>query len=100
MIPAISLSVKIERALTKSPIDNTCGVRPCIKMTNEDNLYFLQEQSKAPKGYTYVMSDLHGEYEMYKQMLAKIDFKDKDRLIILGDCCDRGKHGILILLIS
>lgn len=47
---------------------------------------------------TYVMSDLHGEYELYLAMLEKIEFKDQDMLYILGDIVDRGPHPIKILL--
>ncbi len=46
---------------------------------------------------TYVMSDLHGEYEKYLQMLEKIKFSEQDTLFILGDVCDRGEHPIEIL---
>lgn len=31
----------------------------------------------------YVMSDLHGEYEKYKEMLSLINFKDEDVLYVL-----------------
>jgi len=46
----------------------------------------------------YVMSDLHGRYDKYQEMLEKTGFKDTDRLFILGDICDRGPDGIKILL--
>lgn len=39
----------------------------------------------------YVMSDLHGTYIKFKQMLQKIQFnKEEDELYILGDIVDRG----------
>jgi len=47
---------------------------------------------------TYVMSDLHGNYEAYIKMLEKIDFKDSDMLYILGDILDRGPNPIRIIL--
>ena len=47
---------------------------------------------------TYVMSDLHGCYDKYAQMLEKIGFGDGDTLYILGDVIDRGPDGIRILL--
>ena len=47
---------------------------------------------------TYVMSDLHGCYDKYAQMLEKIGFGDGDTLYILGDVIDRGEGGIRILL--
>lgn len=46
----------------------------------------------------YVMSDLHGCYKKYIQMLEKISFCEKDTLYILGDVVDRGKNGMKILL--
>lgn len=46
----------------------------------------------------YVMSDLHGEYEKYKEMLEQINFNDNDTLYILGDIVDRGKNGLKIIL--
>ena len=46
----------------------------------------------------YVMSDLHGCFELYVKMLKKIFFGEKDTLYILGDMVDRGKDGMKILL--
>ena len=46
----------------------------------------------------YVMSDLHGCYDKYKQMLEKIKFNSEDTLYVLGDIVDRGDDGINILL--
>ena len=46
----------------------------------------------------YVMSDLHGCYDKYTQMLDKISFSNKDTLYILGDVIDRGHDGIKILM--
>lgn len=45
----------------------------------------------------YVMSDLHGCYEKYLEMLEKISFSSTDTLYILGDVVDRGNGGIKIL---
>ncbi len=36
------------------------------------------------------MSDLHGNYKAYKDMLEKIEFSNADTLFILGDILDRG----------
>ncbi len=38
----------------------------------------------------YVMSDLHGHFDEYSEMLSKIRLKDSDSLFILGDICDKG----------
>lgn len=45
----------------------------------------------------YVMSDIHGEYELFLTMLDKINFSKDDKLIILGDVLDRGENPIKIL---
>ena len=46
---------------------------------------------------TYVMSDIHGQYEKYAAMLQKIDFSEDDTLYILGDIVDRGESPMRIL---
>lgn len=45
----------------------------------------------------YCMSDIHGNYEGYKKLLEKVDFKEEDTLYVLGDVIDRGKQSIKIL---
>jgi len=42
------------------------------------------------KGKTYVLSDIHGNFDIFKRMLDKIQFNNQDQLYILGDICDRG----------
>lgn len=45
----------------------------------------------------YVMSDIHGCYEEFIEMLELINFKNEDDLYILGDILDRGENPIKIL---
>lgn len=47
--------------------------------------------------YTYVISDIHGDYERYRKILEKIHFTDADTLYILGDVVDRGSQSMKIL---
>lgn len=47
---------------------------------------------------TYVISDIHGNYDAYKEMLKKIRFSEEDMLYILGDILDRGPHPIKVVL--
>lgn len=49
---------------------------------------------------TYVISDIHGNYDKFQEMLKKIRFQDKDTLFLLGDVLDRGKQGLKILQYS
>ncbi len=46
---------------------------------------------------TYVISDLHGNYEAYREILKKIHFSEKDILYVNGDVIDRGNGSIKIL---
>ncbi len=45
----------------------------------------------------YVISDLHGRFDRYQQMLEVIKFTLDDTLYVLGDVIDRGPDGIKIL---
>ena len=47
---------------------------------------------------TYVISDIHGNYNAYMDMLKKIQFDDDDILYILGDILDRGPDPIQVIL--
>lgn len=46
---------------------------------------------------TYVVSDLHGEAELFHKLLDQIRFSEEDHLYILGDVIDRGPDGITLL---
>lgn len=47
---------------------------------------------------TYVISDIHGQYKMFLDLIDKIKLKDTDTLYILGDILDRGPHPIKALM--
>lgn len=46
---------------------------------------------------TYVISDIHGQYDMFMELVDKIKLKETDTLYILGDILDRGPHPIKTL---
>lgn len=46
---------------------------------------------------TYVISDIHGQYDKFMELLKKISFRYSDTLYILGDVLDRGPHPIKTL---
>ncbi len=46
---------------------------------------------------TYVVSDLHGQYDTFKRGLKEIKFSPSDFLYVIGDAIDRGPDGIRIL---
>lgn len=43
---------------------------------------------------TYVVSDIHGNYEKFKKLLDEIRFRDDDVMYILGDVVDFGEDPI------
>lgn len=45
----------------------------------------------------YVVSDIHGYYDLFLKGLTEIGFSDQDYLWCLGDMIDRGPDGIQIL---
>lgn len=45
----------------------------------------------------YVMSDIHGCYDKFIQMLDLINFSKQDELYILGDIFDRGEEPLKVL---
>ena len=47
---------------------------------------------------TFVISDIHGQYDMFMEILEKINLKESDTLYVLGDILDRGPHPIKTLL--
>ena len=46
----------------------------------------------------YIMSDIHGGWNEYRDILEQIQFSDSDHLYMLGDAIDRGPDGIEVLL--
>lgn len=44
--------------------------------------------------YTYVISDIHGQYDALMEMVKKIDFGYDDEMYIIGDLIDRGDKSI------
>ncbi len=48
-------------------------------------------------GYTYIISDIHGQLDCFESILKQIDLQPDDKLYVLGDVIDRGAHGIAIL---
>ncbi len=45
----------------------------------------------------YVVSDIHGCYDEFKELLALIHFSENDEMYILGDMVDRGPKPIALL---
>lgn len=47
---------------------------------------------------TYIISDIHGCYDQYQELLHKLEFDAEEELFILGDALDRGSEPIKVLL--
>ena len=46
----------------------------------------------------FVISDLHGQYDLFLKLLGKINLKREDLLVIMGDICDRGEKSYEIYM--
>ena len=46
---------------------------------------------------TYVISDIHGCFNEFMDMLKNINFPEQDKLIIAGDYIDRGTQSYEML---
>lgn len=46
---------------------------------------------------TFVVSDLHGNFELFLEGLKKIEFSRDDKLYVLGDAIDKGPESICLL---
>lgn len=46
---------------------------------------------------TYVVSDIHGNYEKFQSILAQISFRDSDVMYILGDLVDMGEESMELI---
>ena len=46
---------------------------------------------------TYVLSDIHGEYELFCRLMEKVKFSDGDTLISCGDMIEKGKHSVRLV---
>ena len=52
---------------------------------------FLEMRNGRKKMATYVISDIHGEYEKFMELLEEIELEENDTLYVLGDVLDRGE---------
>lgn len=66
------------------------------KDIRNEAISFLSVTHPANKK-VYVMSDIHGDFDGFMEMLDNINFSDYDEMYILGDAIDRGPDGILCL---
>ena len=42
----------------------------------------------------YIVSDIHGEYELFVRLLERLSFSEKDEMYICGDIIDKGESSI------
>ncbi|MCC2326026.1 serine/threonine protein phosphatase [Bacillus wiedmannii] len=54
----------------------------------------IKKLSIPNNGRVIVISDIHGELDLFKELLHKVHFKDEDYLIINGDLCEKGRNSI------
>ncbi|PEM24542.1 metallophosphoesterase [Bacillus wiedmannii] len=54
----------------------------------------IKKSSIPNNGRVIIISDIHGELDLFKELLHKVHFKDEDYLIINGDLCEKGRNSI------
>ncbi|HEK9100401.1 metallophosphoesterase [Bacillus pfraonensis] len=54
----------------------------------------IKKISIPNEGRVIVISDIHGELELLKKLLSKVNFSTEDYLIINGDLCEKGRNSI------
>ena len=52
----------------------------------------VQRISEKDYEKIFIMTDIHGRYDLFEKIFGKINFTKNDLLIILGDSCDRGEY--------
>ena len=45
----------------------------------------------------YIISDIHGEYDLFIKLLRKVNFSINDEMIICGDVIDKGRDSVRLL---
>ena len=81
--------------------NNTCFTGPpfgAARLHFQPVLWYNITTKRRPKIATFVIADIHGEYDKFMEMLEKIRLADQDTLYILGDVVDRGPHPVKVLL--
>ncbi|PHC90924.1 serine/threonine protein phosphatase [Bacillus wiedmannii] len=54
----------------------------------------IKKLSIPNDGRVIIISDIHGELNLFNELLHKVNFKDEDYLIINGDLCEKGRNSI------
>lgn len=77
-----------------------CDIRASAILTcDDDNI--LELRGKYPSGLTFVVGDVHGEYETLKRLLEKILFdSEKDHVFFAGDYNAGGNPRALLEMLS
>ena len=86
----------------KSPVKNLYLYAGSTPLETKTPLYWvsgnLQVVRKGGCEMVYAVSDIHGCYDKYIDLLNKINFSPDDTLYVLGDVIDRGPDGFKIML--
>ena len=92
------------RLFVPARLCNKCHVlyadprRPAGRTSQEETENLPSAIEKGSSMSTYVIGDIHGEYDLFLQLLDKIKLRDQDTLYLMGDVLDRGPHPLKALL--
>lgn len=96
---AASLYIAKEPDKLRQLLNNTFKEEFVIRRDpNQKHWARWQRQFCREVNETSAISDIHGCYDTYLDVLRKIKFSNDDIQYIIGDVIDRGKDGIKILL--
>ena len=62
-----------------------------------DMVFIRYYKNMEESAVRYIISDIHGCYEEYRELLEKISFSEEDTLYVLGDAMDRGPEPIKVI---
>ena len=63
-----------------------------------ENKIKIEKINESDYNRIFVISDIHGQYDLFLKMIKKIGLKREDLMIIAGDICDRGEKSYEIYM--
>ena len=63
-----------------------------------ENKIKIEKINESDYNRIFVISDIHGQYDLFLKMIKKIGLKREDLMVIAGDICDRGEKSYEIYM--
>ncbi|MBX2843136.1 MAG: metallophosphoesterase, partial [Flammeovirgaceae bacterium] len=62
------------------------------RSSNNNSFPYYFHIPKTKTGRRFVIADIHGCYQSFKELIKKIELRKEDQLFLLGDFVDRGPN--------